>query len=143
MVLLYVYIKIIVLIMLQCFSKQLKYKLFITGRQCFKLLKQTSQLMLWSQINLTLYDFTDLYITGEFDNRPGNGPDEKIFLLRGLRYCNMGASRRLYIKTSVNAQPGTLWCFMRSAGHRTRIFICNGEFSYIKNCYHSSKETGC
>jgi len=27
-------------------------------------------LMLWSQIKLTSYDFSDLHITGEFDNRP-------------------------------------------------------------------------
>jgi len=26
--------------------------------------------MLWSQIKLTLYDFSDLHITGEFDNGP-------------------------------------------------------------------------
>jgi len=29
--------------------------------------------MLWSQIKLTSYDFSDLHITGEFDNRPGTG----------------------------------------------------------------------
>ena len=29
--------------------------------------------MLWSQIKLTSYDFSDLHITGEFDNHPGTG----------------------------------------------------------------------
>jgi len=34
---------------------------------------------LWSQIKLTSYDFTDLHITGEFDNRPGTGRFLRIF----------------------------------------------------------------
>ena len=29
--------------------------------------------MLWSQMQLTPYDFSDLQIDGEFDNRPGTG----------------------------------------------------------------------
>jgi len=29
--------------------------------------------MLWSQIKLTTSDFSDLHITGEFDNRPDTG----------------------------------------------------------------------
>ena len=29
--------------------------------------------MLWSQIKLTSDDFSDVHITGEFDNRPGTG----------------------------------------------------------------------
>jgi len=29
--------------------------------------------MLWSHKKLTTYDFSDLHITGEFDNRPGTG----------------------------------------------------------------------
>ena len=37
------------------------------------------QLMLWSQIKLTSYDFTDLHITGEFNNRPGTGRFLRIF----------------------------------------------------------------
>jgi len=30
-------------------------------------------IMLWSQMQLTPYDFSDLQIDGEFDNRPGTG----------------------------------------------------------------------
>jgi len=36
-------------------------------------------LMLWSQIKLTSYDFSDLHITGEFDNCPGTGRFLRIF----------------------------------------------------------------
>jgi len=39
--------------------------------------------MLWSQIKLTSYDFSDLHITGEFGNRPGTGrlPNSPVMLL--------------------------------------------------------------
>jgi len=37
------------------------------------------KVMLWSQIKLTSYDFTDLHITSEFDNRPGTGRFLRIF----------------------------------------------------------------
>jgi len=43
---------------------------------------QTRELMLWSQIKLTSYAFSDLQLTGEFDYRPGTGRFKKI-LLRG------------------------------------------------------------
>jgi len=80
--------------------------------------------MLRSQIKLTSYDFSDLHITGEFDNRPGTG--------RFLRIClcvviyRTGAGRRLYMKTSADSWPGTVRrrtvpgrrC-KRSTGHRT------------------------
>jgi len=36
-------------------------------------------IMLRSQIKLTSYDFSDLHITGEFDNRPGTGRFLRIF----------------------------------------------------------------
>jgi len=29
--------------------------------------------MLWSQIKLTLYDFSDLQLSGKFENGPGTG----------------------------------------------------------------------
>jgi len=58
--------------------------------------------MLWSQIKLTWYDFTDLHITGEFDNRPGIGRFLKNFLLRG--YISYGRRPASYMITS--AMPG-------------------------------------
>ena len=39
--------------------------------------------MLRSQIKLTSYDFSDVHITGEFDNRPGTGRFLRIFFWRG------------------------------------------------------------
>ena len=80
--------------------------------------------MLWSQIKLTSYDFSDLHITGEFDNRPGTGRFLRIFSC--VVTYRTGAGRRLYIKTSADARPGTVRCrtvpgrrCRRSAGHRT------------------------
>jgi len=49
--------------------------------------------MLWSQIKLTSYDFTDLHITGEFDNRPGTGRFLRIFSC--VVTYRTGAGRRL------------------------------------------------
>ena len=80
--------------------------------------------MLWSQIELTSYDFSDLHITGEFDNRPGTGRFLRFFSC--VVTYRTGAGRRLYIKTSADARPGTVRCrtvpgrrCKRSAGHRT------------------------
>jgi len=53
--------------------------------------------MLWSQIQLTSYDFTDLHITGEFDYRPGTGRFLRIFSC--VVTYRKGAGRRLYMKT--------------------------------------------
>jgi len=39
----------------------------------YRVFCEIASLMLWSQIKLTSYDFSDLHITGEFDNRPGTG----------------------------------------------------------------------
>jgi len=52
---------------------------------------------LWSQ--KTLYDFSDLQITGEFENRPGTG---RIFpcVVTG----RTGAGRRLYMITAYGFQ---------------------------------------
>ena len=82
------------------------------------------EFMLWSQIKLTSYDFSDLHITGEFDNRPGTGLFLSIFSC--VVTYRTGAGRRLYIKTSADARPGTVrcrtvpgWRCKRSAGHRT------------------------
>ena len=81
-------------------------------------------LMLRSQIKLASYDFSNLHITGEFDNRPGTGRFLRIFSC--VVTYRTGASRRLYMKTSADARPGTVRrrtvpgrrC-KRSTGHRT------------------------
>ena len=54
--------------------------------------------MLWSQIKLTSYDFIDLHINGEFDNRPDTGQFLRIF--SSVVTYRTGAGRRLYMKTS-------------------------------------------
>ena len=99
-----------------------------------------SFLMLRSQIKLTSYDFSDLHITGEFDNRPGTGRFLRIFFC--VVTFRTGAGRCLYIKTSagvVRDQPDTVRCPVDF----TRIFTCNDENMYIKIRYHTSKETVC
>ena len=73
---------------------------------------RTLMLMLWSQIKLASFDFSDLHITGESDNRPGTGRFLRIFSC--VVTYRTGAGRRLYIKTSADARR----C-KRSAGHRT------------------------
>ena len=77
-------------------------------------------LMLWSQIKLTSYDFSDVHITGEFDNRPGTVRFLRIFsCVVTYRTCTV---RRLYMKTSAGARRcRTVPCrrCKRSAGHRT------------------------
>ena len=80
--------------------------------------------MLRSQIKLTSYDFSDLHITGKFDNRPGNGLFLRI--LSCVVTYRTGAGRRLYMKTSADARPGSERRLTvpdrrckRSTGHRT------------------------
>jgi len=77
--------------------------------------------MLWSQIKLISYDFSDFHITGEFGNRPGTGR----FFSCVVTY-RTGTGRRLYMITSADARLGTLRCrtvpgrrCKRLAGHRT------------------------
>ena len=89
-------------------------------------------LMLRSQIKLTSYDFSDLHITGEFNNRPGTGRFLRIFFC-AVTY-RKGAGRRLYMKSSADA---------RCPVDFTRIFTCNDEYMYIKIRHHNSKETVC
>jgi len=109
--------------------------------------------MLWSQIKLTSYDFSDVHITAESDNRSGTGRYLRIFFC--IVTYRTGAVRRLYIETSAGARPGTVRrrtvpgrrC-KRSAGHRTVPcrFYTNfhvHEYFYIKIRHYSSKETGC
>ena len=96
-------------------------------------------LMLWSQIKLTSYDFSDVHITGEFDNRPGTGRFLGIFSCV-VTYRN-GAVRRLYLKHRpvlarapydvvrcpagvVKDKPDTVRC----PADFTRIFTCNDTF---------------
>ena len=47
--------------------------------------------MPWSQIKLTSYDFSDLHITGEFDNRPDTGTKYS-----SSRRCRTVPGRRCY-----------------------------------------------
>ena len=64
--------------------------------------------MLWSQKKLTTYDFSDLQITSEFDNRQGTGR-----FLRNVSCVvtyRMGGGRRLYMISSADARPGTVRC---------------------------------
>jgi len=70
--------------------------------------------MLWSQIKVTSYDFSDLHISGEFDNRPGTGRFLRNFSC--VVTYRTGAGRRLYMVTSVDF---------------TRILTCNDEYIYI------------
>ena len=57
--------------------------------------KIINRFMLQSQIKLTSYDFSDLHITGEFDNRPGTKRFWRIFFC--MVTYRTGAGRRLYI----------------------------------------------
>ena len=63
--------------------------------------------MLWSQIKLASYDFTDLHITGEFDNPPGTGRFLRIFSCM-VTYCT-GTGQHLvssdHCTTSYGARP--------------------------------------
>jgi len=60
------------------------------------------RLMQWS---LTSYDFSDLHITGEFDNRPDTGLFLRIFSC--VVTYRTGAGRRLYLITLADARPDT------------------------------------
>ena len=73
---------------------------------------------------LTSYDFSDLHITGEFENRQGTG--RFLRMLSCLFTYRTGAGRRLYMITSADARPDTVRCRTmsygarkRSTGHRT------------------------
>ena len=79
---------------------------------------QTTYLMLWSQIKLTSFDYSDVHITGEFDNRPGTGRFLRIFACvvtysTGAR-TGIGRFVKRYLKfsgacqTSYDARPGTV-----------------------------------
>ena len=62
--------------------------------------------MLWSQIKLTPYDFSDLLIDGVFENRPGTGRFLTFFLC--VVTFRTGAGRRLYMITSADARSAFL-----------------------------------
>jgi len=64
--------------------------------------------MLWSQIKLTSYDFSDVHITGEFDI--GHRTIFKNFLLRG----HISYGRR-----SASVYKNIGWC---PAGHHTMSY---------------------
>ena len=94
--------------------------------------------MLWSQIKLTPYDFSDLQITGEFKNGRSSGRFLKNFSC--VVTDRMDAGRRLYMKTLAGVerdQPGT--DFTRIS----QFFKSNDVYIIIKIRCLSSKETGC
>ena len=64
--------------------------------------------MLWSQIKLTSYDFSDVHITGKFDNRPGTGQFLRIFSC--VVTYRTSAVLCQYMKTSSGARLGTVRC---------------------------------
>jgi len=109
--------------------------------------------MLWSQIKLTSYDFSDLHITGKYDIQPGTGRFSRIFSY--VVTYRTGAGRRLYMITSADARPDIVRCpagvvrdqpdTVRCPAELTRMkqnFKCNDVYINIKICHHSSKETG-
>ena len=101
--------------------------------------------MLWLQIKLTSYDSSDVHITGEIDNRPGTRRFLTIFFC--VVTYRTGTVRRLYMKTSAGARPGTVQCrtvpcrrYIRSAGHRTVPGRFYTNF-HVKNCIHLHKKS--
>ena len=62
--------------------------------------------MLWSQIKLTSYDFSDLHITGEFDNRPGTRQFLRIFSCVVTYRTGAGRHMYRYMITVVDV----VWC---------------------------------
>jgi len=89
--------------------------------------------MLWSQIKLTSYNFSDVHIAGEF-----------LRIFSCVVTYRTGAVRHLYMKTSAGAgvvkdQPDTYGA--RQILHE--FFTCNNEYIYIQIRHYSSKETGC
>ena len=91
-------------------------------------------LMLRLQIKLTLYDFSDLHITGEFDNRPGTGIFFRMFSC--VVTYHMGAGRRLFMETSADARPGTVKCCM-APGRRCKRFNTNFHAQLWKHLYQN------
>ena len=101
--------------------------------------------MLWSQIKLTSYDCSDLHITGEFYNRPGTGRFLSIFSC--VVTYRTGAGRRLYVKTSADARPGTGGCSTHitsagagraSSGARTGIDRFDKRFLKVSGACQAS-----
>jgi len=64
--------------------------------------------MLWPQKKLTMYDFSYLQITSEYDNRPGTGRFLRNFSC--VVTYSMGGGRRLYMISSADARPGNVRC---------------------------------
>ena len=110
--------------------------------------------MLWSQIKLTSYDFSDLHITGEFDNRRAPDDFSEIYIEwshivrapAGVFICKHrpmpGRAPYDIVRCPagvVRDQPDTVRC----PADFIRIFTCNDEYIYIKIRHHSSNETGC
>jgi len=61
------------------------------------------KVLLWSQIKLSPYDFNDLQITGEFENRPGTVRIVTLFLCVHAYSKSTGRRLYMYIITSAYA----------------------------------------
>jgi len=107
--------------------------------------------MLWSQIKPTSYDYSDLHISSEFDNRPGIGGFFKKFLLRG--HISYGRRPASYMISSADARTGTVRSqdgvvrvqpdIVQCPAVFTRmkhIFTCNNVYNNIKIRHHSSQK---
>jgi len=99
--------------------------------------------MLWSQLKLTSYDFSDLHVTGEFDNRPSTGRYLRIFLLLdhiaygrrpGSVYINIGRCPSGVVRNQSGTEQSPYDCTQMK---RT----CNDVYTYIKCRQYFSNET--
>ena len=94
--------------------------------------------MLWSQIKLTTYDFSDLQITGEFDNRPGTGRFLRNFSCV-VTYRTAGG-RRLYMISSGDARPGTVRCPDGVVRDQPDTVQCPANFAQMKHIFTRNDE---
>jgi len=89
--------------------------------------------MLWSQIKLTTYVFSDLHITGEFDNRPGTGRFLRNFSC--VVTYRTGAGRRLYMTSSADARPVTVRCPDGVVRDQPDTVQCPADFAQMKQIF--------
>ena len=98
--------------------------------------------MLWSQMKLSPYDFSDLRITDKFENRPATGLFLTVFP-RVVTYFT-GKGRRLYMRTSVDVEISRAPRGARTIFTRIKqISTCNDLYINIIIRNYDSKETGC
>jgi len=99
--------------------------------------------MLWPQIKLTSYDFSEVHITGEFDNRPGTGRFLRNFSC--VVTYSTGAGSRLYnfMITSADMITSDIVRCPADFTRMKQIFTWNDVYITFKIRHHSYKETGC